>query len=67
MSHKSTWLFPAIVFTLGLTAAALILSIPPLFSPYEPYQLWLTLVLGGLTMTLGAAVVLMRPPPAKRK
>ncbi len=66
MSHITNRLFFGIFIAMALAAAALILSIPPLFSLHEQYRLWLTLVLGGLTVALGVAVVLMRPSNRNR-
>lgn len=66
MNQKTNWLFPGAILAFALAAAALILTIPPLFAAHEPYQVWLTSVLGVLTVVLGIAVILMRPPQQKR-
>lgn len=65
MSQKTNRLFLVTLIVLALVGATLILSVPPLFSPHETYQLWLTLILGGLTMALGAVMIVMRPPRQK--
>ncbi|GAB3534649.1 hypothetical protein GCM10027403_10920 [Arthrobacter tecti] len=60
MSQNSNHRFLTILVAMALSAAALILSVPPLFEAHEPYQLWLTLTLAALTGALGAAVLVMR-------
>lgn len=59
--NDSNPLFLALFMGMVLTGAALILSIPPLFSPHEPYQVLLTGVLGVLSLALAAGASYLRP------
>ncbi|NJC23401.1 hypothetical protein BJ994_002477 [Arthrobacter pigmenti] len=60
MNQKSNRRFLTVLVAMAFTAAALILSVPPLFEAHEPYQLGLTLTLAALASALGAAVLVMR-------
>lgn len=46
-----------------LTSAALILTIPPLFGPHEPYQVWITGVLACLAAACAVGAMSLRPAP----
>ena len=69
MRVTSSALFIAVLLGFALTGAALILSIPPLFGPHEPSQVWTTAGLAGLAIVLAGGMLYLRPfqrPPAAR-
>ncbi|WP_341393251.1 hypothetical protein [Arthrobacter sp. G119Y2] len=60
MQQKTNRLFLGTFIGLAVLGSALLLSLPALFSPHDPAQLWLTGTLGGLTLLLAVAVLVMR-------
>ena len=60
MQHKTNRLFLGTFIGMAVLGAALLLSIPGLFSPHDSQRLWLTGILGGLTLLLAGAVLGMR-------
>lgn len=63
MPQPSNWVLAGLILGFGLAASALILSIPALFDAPSPLQMWLSSVFAGLTVGLGAALVLIRRRP----
>ncbi|THJ68557.1 hypothetical protein E8P82_01190 [Arthrobacter echini] len=61
MTRRTPRVFIGLLIAMALMAAALILSLPALFGPYEPHQFWITVALGSITAVLGIAVILLRP------
>ncbi len=61
MSRESSAIFLALLMGMAFTGAALIWSIPPLFSPHEPDRVWTTAVLGGLFGALAVGTLYLRP------
>ncbi|QBI18492.1 hypothetical protein ER308_02190 [Egibacter rhizosphaerae] len=57
--------FLALFIGMTLTGAAIILLIPSLFEPHEPYLVWAIGILGGLFVVLAVGVLYLRPakPP----
>jgi len=66
-NNKTNRVFVGLLIAMALAASALVLSIPALFGPHEPYQFWLTGTLGALTAILGTALTLLRPPKNRNK
>lgn len=68
MGDTSSPLFIVVLLGFALTGAALILSIPSLFEPHEPAQVWTTAGLAGLAIVLAVGMLHLRlgrrPPPA---
>lgn len=62
MRNTTNRMLLGLVIGLSLSGAALVLSLPAVFGPHEPYQAWLATILGGVTAVLAVAVILMRPP-----
>lgn len=62
MRNATNRMLLGLVIGLSLSGAALVLSLPAVFGPHEPYQAWLAMILGGVTAVLAVAVILMRPP-----
>jgi len=60
MRRVTTKLFLSVFIAMIVTASGLILSIPPLFGPHEPYQAWITGVLGVLAVTLAIVTLILR-------
>ena len=60
MQHKTNRLFLGTFIAMAVLGAALLLSIPGLFGPSGSSRLWLTGILGGLTLLLAGAVLGMR-------
>lgn len=63
--QKSNALFLILLIAMALTSAGLILSIPPLFRPHEPTQVWITGTLGCLALVFAVGTLLARPAPPK--
>ena len=63
MRNMSNMLPVVLLIGMALAAAAFILSIPPLFRPHEPYQVWIAATLGCLSLMLAAATLYMRFTP----
>ena len=61
MHTKPNRIFIGLLLAMSLAAAALVLSVPPLFGSPGPGQLWLAAGLGLLTAALGTSVMLLRP------
>lgn len=62
MKKKPNALFLTLLIGTALVGAGLIWSIPALFSPHEPYQVWVTGILGGLFVILAVGTLYLRPP-----
>lgn len=61
MSKRSNALFLALFIGMASVGAALIWSVPPLFSPHEPYRVWMTGILGSLFLVLTVGTLYLRP------
>lgn len=61
MDKQPSKSFLVLLIGLAVVAAGFILSIPSLFGPHEPYQVWITGILGGLALTLAVLVLYLRP------
>ena len=61
MSKGSNALFLVLFIGMTLTGAALILSIPTLFGPHEPYHVGTAGVLGGLYLAFAVGTFYLRP------
>jgi hypothetical protein len=61
MSLKLNRIFLTLFIGLVVSGAALILTLPAIFSPHESIQIMLTLILGGVTAIFAIGVILMRP------
>lgn len=59
--QKSNALFLTLLIAMALTAAGLILSIPPLFRSHEPHQVWITGILGCLALVFAVGTLFARP------
>lgn len=66
MRNMSNMLFLALLIGMALAAAALILSVPPLFRPHERYQVWITGTLGCLSLVLAVGTLYLRPTQPRR-
>lgn len=62
MNWKPNRAFIVLFIGFVVSASALILTIPAIFSPHGSSQAMLTMVLGGLSAIFAVGVILMRPP-----
>lgn len=60
MDERAAARLARLILAFALAAAGLVVSIPPLFGPHEPYQAWLTGALAIVTVALAVATFHVR-------
>lgn len=66
MNQTKSRAFLVVFIAMVAAGAGLVLTLPALFGPHDPYQVWVAALFGAITLGAAVAVILMKPPPTEK-